>query len=149
MVCALIAGAAILGVTTLERPFGDYFFYDYEQISYLHDEKTGKYVELGSSANFGSYALEVTVYDTPAQSQSIFSLRAPVIAIVSPTVGVKLEYDGECYFVKSNLRRHYDRIIPHWIDKREGQNLCFYVLMLNGTKVTRTEDIPLAPLYDF
>ena len=138
---ALISLAAI-GASRLDRPLTDYLLFDYTRMKSMHDAAAGKFVELGASANFGSLAYEVAVYDAPGESGYWFGRRKPVIAIVSPGHEVALEFDGKCYFLRSALRKKRDRIEPFWRDEVSGKEICFYVLTPDGTKVTRTDDIP-------
>ena len=132
----LILAFGVLSLSRCERPFLDYLD-EYEVIHYLHDESTGKTIELGMLSNFGSTEYEVGVYDAPDPNRSKYGLRMQQISIVgSPGPDPqKMQFDGQCYFIRSAYRTDWDRVRTPWIDNRSGKRICFYVLTPNGSRV--------------
>jgi hypothetical protein len=136
----LVSMAAVLLLlgycSTLERSFLDRFD-RYVILDTIKDEKTGKTVELGMLGNFSSTTYEVGVYDVPNSNRRSADLHKAVIVLVGSMVPEpKLEYDGKCYFVRGELETGWDQVVPTWKDPTTGNQLCFYVLIFNGKKIS-------------
>jgi hypothetical protein len=121
---------------SLERSFFDRFM-AYEPLDVRYDEPTGKYVELGRLWDPGSQVFEVAVYDSPNPQRKASQLNRQLLSVVHPTpYPARVEFDGRCYFVRTELREAYTAVEGNWTDRGTGKSLCFYLLTPEGRQIS-------------
>ena len=132
----LIAIGLFMGYCqTLERPFLDRFdMYEVQDTDL--DPATGRYVELGRIYNFSSEGYEVGVFESANPRRDTIDLRKPIFSISSPRpIPQKIEYDGTCYFVRTEFRKDWTNVTGTWMDNETGKSLCFYLLTPSGERI--------------
>lgn len=140
-----IFGAGILGLVALvaaycqqlERPFLDRFD-PYEPKHWIIDARTKKVVELGRIYNFSSEAIEVGVFDSVEPNRQVVDLHVPMIGVAGANpYPERVEYDGQCYFVRTGFRKDWSSVRPIWTDESSGKTLCFYLLTPDGKRIDK------------
>lgn len=127
---------------SLERPFLDRFD-EYQVQDSLFDQRTGKVVELGRLYNFSSEADEVGVFDVASTTRRTIDLHRPIFSISSPSpVPEQIAFDGQCYFVRTELKQDWTNIRGTWVDPRTKQSLCFYLLTPSGQHISKWPPLP-------
>jgi len=92
-------------------------------------------VELGVLWNALSTGYEVSVYPDRNAKRSSSKLNKPILTIVAHDVPPeRIEYDGRCYFVRSEFRQDMTHVDGQWVDVKTGKELCFYLLTTDGTR---------------
>lgn len=110
-------------------------FDDYHVLDSKFDRATGRYVELGRIYNFGYEAVEIAVYPDRDPARQSRNLHKQLIGVVNPRPYPEtLEFDGSCYFIRTNLRKGWDWVDGKWPEPTGG-NICVYVLTPDGQRI--------------
>ncbi len=122
-------------LTTNGRPFLDRFM-GYEIIDAVFDSRSQRYLELGRLWDFGSQGFELGVFKARVNSRRAADLGMPLIAIVNPNPYPEtIEFDGMCYFIKSEFREGMTTVVPEWVDNAGDAKICVYLLTPDGKRI--------------
>ncbi len=130
--CALAAVIGSFSGSEREDPLW-FLFSDYTKLHSTQDQKSKKFIELGSFNNATSTGYEVNIFDADKADRDRydFTRRAIIYIGSSQPHPEHIEFDGNCYFIVAEPSGYVTGI---WRDPTTGVELCFYVLTPQGEK---------------
>ncbi len=129
----LLCGLSYPAVAEKEG-FLEKFVFDYTLIKGEYDVVAHQFIELGLSASFSSYSVQLAAYDKPAKDRSKLARGEKLFSALRVPDDVTLEFGNSCYIVRYDF--DVDDILlltPNWIGPNGGA-ICVQLVSKDSTR---------------